>query len=114
MSGSVFTRGARISGPDARAGYGHAKGVEFSFILKKTSTVCLPPRHIPQMWHEVVDAETDKMLRDKVIQLSISPYCTYPVLAAKKDGGVRFAIDYRRLNSLSQFLTKCHYLASRI
>lgn len=41
------------------------------------------------------------MLRDGVINLSTSPYCTYPVLAAKKDGGIRFAIDYRKVNEVT-------------
>ena len=81
------------------AGYGQAKGVEFSFLMSDNHPICLPPRHIPQVWHQAVDDEMDKMIEDGVVEPSISPYCTYPVLAAKKDGGIRFAVDYRKLNN---------------
>ena len=66
------------------AGYGQAKGVQFNFLMQDNRPVVLPPRHIPQMWHEAVDAEIDKMLRDKVVEGSISPYCTYPVLSRQE------------------------------
>jgi transposase InsO family protein len=84
-----------------RAGYGHAKGVQFEFKLSDNRPISMPPRHIPQTWHQPLDDEMDKMIRDEVVETSISPYCTYPVLAAKKDGGIRFAIDYRRLNNVT-------------
>ena len=84
-----------------RSGYGHGQGVEHTFKLTSDRPIILPPRHIPQKWQQVLDEEMDKMIRDGVVEHSVSPYCTYPVLVAKKDGSVRFAVDYRRLNAVT-------------
>ena len=40
------------------------------------------------------------MLADDIIEPSTSPYCTYPVLAPKKDGGILYA-GSRKLNSVT-------------
>ena len=80
---------------------GVAKGVEFEFALTDYRPVVLPPRNLPQQYHEACDKEVIKMLEDDIIEPSTSPYCTYPVLAPKKDGGIRFAVDYRKLNSVT-------------
>ena len=82
-------------------GVGMAKGVNHEFMLVDSRPICLPPRHIPQKYHEVIDGEIEKMINDKVISPSTSPWCTYPVLTPKPDGTIRFAIDYRRLNSVT-------------
>ena len=84
-----------------RSGYGHGQGVEHTFKLTSDKPIVLPPRHIPQKWQPVIEGEIDKMIRDGVVEHSVSPYCTYPVLIAKKDGSVRFAVDYRRLNAIT-------------
>lgn len=84
-----------------RNSIGEAKGIYHEMVLTNSKPICLPPRHIPQKYHEALDGEIEKMMRDGVISPSASPWCTYPVLAPKKDGGIRVAIDYRRLNSVT-------------
>ena len=42
------------------------------------------------------------MLDTGAIQLSNSPWCNAVVLVRKKDGSLRFCIDFRRLNSLTK------------
>lgn len=49
----------------------------------------------------IVDAEVKKMLDAGVIQHSTSCWASPIVLAQKKDGSLRFCIDYRKLNAVT-------------
>ena len=46
-----------------------------------------------------LDEMVDDMLRREVIRPSVSPYAARVVPVQKKDGTIRFCIDYRRLNA---------------
>lgn len=50
--------------------------------------------------HRVVEQECIEMLKKRVIRKSMSPWSSPVVLITKKNGDVRFCVDYRRLNSL--------------
>ena len=67
----------------------------------------IPIRHksyrIPYLKREVVREELDQMLQTGVIQPSTSPWASPIVLVQKKDGGVRFCVDYRKLNHVAKF-----------
>ena len=54
---------------------------------------------LPQL--DEVRAHLKMMLDAGVIELSNSPWCNAVVLVRKKDGSLRFCIDFRRLNSLT-------------
>ena len=58
---------------------------------------------IPYSKREVVREELDHMLQNGVIQPSTSPWASPIVLVQKKDGGVRFCVDYRKLNAVAKF-----------
>lgn len=57
---------------------------------------------IPYTKRETVNTCIDEMLRDKVIQPSHSPWASPILLVPKKDGSVRFCVDYRKLNSVTR------------
>lgn len=61
------------------------------------------PYRLPEAMKAVVRQELDKMLAQGVIEPSLSPWASPVVLVEKKDGSVRFCIDYRKLNAISAF-----------
>ena len=54
---------------------------------------------------EEVREHLQEMLDGGVIRPSQSPWCNAVVLVRKKDGGLRFCIDFHRLNSRTKMLT---------
>ena len=50
-----------------------------------------------------MDTEIQDMLDLGVSEPSISPYSSPIVLVPKKDGSVRFCIDFRKLNKVTEF-----------
>ena len=80
---------------------GRAVNYQHEFLLTDYRPVRLPPRHIQPKWYNEIEKQTNNMLEKDVIEPSNSPYRFYPVLAQKKDGEVRFAIDFRGLNSVT-------------
>ncbi len=60
------------------------------------------PRRVPLAQKHVMEEEISAMLDQDVIKPSDSPWASPVVLVKKKDGSVRFCIDYRRLNEVSR------------
>ena len=58
-------------------------------------------RRIAWAERDLISAEVDKMRKQRVVVESESPWSSPPVLVKKKDGTVRFCIDYRRLNEVT-------------
>ena len=82
---------------------GHTKAAEHKIVLKDPDT---PPfkerfRRIPPPTIDEVRDHLKLMLDAGVIRPSNSPWCNAVVLVRKKDGSLRFCIDFRKLNSLT-------------
>jgi len=57
------------------------------------------PRRKSPMERKYIKEQVEELLKKGLIQKSSSPYAAPIVLVKKKDGTLRFCIDYRRLNS---------------
>ena len=69
------------------------------------------PRRLPFAQRENAASQIDSMLKQDVIERSNSPWASPIVLVKKKDGSLRFCIDYRKLNSITK---KDSFSVSRI
>ena len=60
-----------------------------------------PIRRLPVALRKTVQEEVQKMLKNKVIRPSTSPWSSPIIMVWKKDGSWRFCIDFRKLNSVT-------------
>ena len=74
---------------------------QLSIETGNTPPIRQPPRRIPFAARPEVSKHLSTMLRTGVIQPSQSPWASPVVLVRKKDGSLRFCIDYRPLNSVT-------------
>ena len=82
---------------------GHTKAAKHKIVLKDPDTPPCKERfcQIPPPQLDEVHAHLKMMLDAGVIQPSNSPWCNPVVLVRKKDGSLRFCIDFQKLNSLT-------------
>ena len=82
---------------------GHTKVAEHKIVLKDPDTPPFKERfcRIPPPQLDEVREHLKLMLDAGVIRPSNSPWCNAVVLVRKKDGSLRFCIDFRKLNSLT-------------
>jgi hypothetical protein len=81
---------------------GNCAVVEHSINLEKNDPIKQTPRRIPFHLRDEVEKNLEEMKRQGVIEESHSPWVSPAVLVKKKDGTLRFCIDYRKLNSITK------------
>ena len=64
----------------------------------------LRPKRVPSHWGREIDKQLDEMLvaHPPICWPSKSPWASEVVLVKKKEGSMRFALDYRKLNTVTK------------
>ena len=91
----IFTKGAR---PSKAVGVTHRIELESPYVKPVNSS----PERPSQEERNAIREQIGEMLNNGVIKESRSPWSSRIVLIRKKDGKLRFCIDYRRLNKLTK------------
>lgn len=76
---------------------------EHEIYVGDTTPILQQPYRIPYSRRGILKDEVEKMLAARVIRPSTSPWASPTVLVPKKDGGVRFCVDFRKLNQVAKF-----------
>jgi hypothetical protein len=80
---------------------GRTGWVQHAIRLKDSTPIKQPPRRVPIHREHVVDTEMEKMKIFRAIHPSESPWALPIVLFLKKDGTIRFCVDYRKVNDVT-------------
>ncbi len=82
--------------------FGRTEWVKHDIVTGDENPVKQAVRRVPFHLRDEAQAEVKKMLDTGVIEPSCSPWASPVVLVRKKDGSLRFCIDYRRLNDITK------------
>ena len=86
-------------GPDGILGKTNV--VKHEILTGDSRPIKHAPRRVGPHQQEIIQTEVDKMLSAGIITPSDSPWASPIVLVRKKDGSVRFCVDYRKLNAVT-------------
>ena len=81
---------------------GRYDGLPFTIDTGDARPVRQMPRRVPHHWRAEVDKQLDQMLEQGVIKPSTSAWASPICLVRKRDGTLRFCVDYRKLNAVSK------------
>ena len=87
-------------GPDGKVG--RTDIVKHTIDTGDNHPFKLPMRRQPLAQKPIIENELEKVLEQGVIEPSESPWSSPILLVKKKDGSIRFCIDFRKLNSLTR------------
>ncbi len=81
---------------------GRTNLVKHDVVLTDPMPIKQPPRRVPIHLRDETDKEIQSMLEKGVIEPSVSPWASPVVLVHKKDGTLRYCIDYRKVNAITK------------
>ena len=78
--------------------------VSHAIITSDSPPQSTRPRRVPPSWEKEINLQLKEMMNadPPICRPSNSPWSSDVVLVKKKDGSLRFAVDYRRLNSVTK------------
>ncbi len=82
---------------------GHTDVMQHHIDTGEAKPIRQPPRRLPLAQHGDCEKEVQSMLQRGVIEKGQSPWSSPIVLVKKKDGSLRFCVDYRKLNTVTKF-----------
>ena len=82
---------------------GRTSAAEHVILVGDGVPIRQKPYRVPYSRRGQVKLEIQKMLDAKVIRPSTSPWASPIVLVDKKDGTIRFCVDYRKVNQVAKF-----------
>uniref|UniRef100_A0A8C1TWC8 ribonuclease H n=1 Tax=Cyprinus carpio TaxID=7962 RepID=A0A8C1TWC8_CYPCA len=82
---------------------GRTSVIHHHITLKDPKPICQPVYRVPERLLPVMREELETMQSLGVIEPSSSEWSNPIVLVPKKDGSLRFCLDFRKLNSVSKF-----------
>lgn len=80
--------------------------VEHEIDVQGAKPIKCKPYRVSHIEREIINDQINEMLENKIIEPSTSPWGFPVVLTKKKDGKMRFCVDYRKLNEVTK---KCNY-----
>eukprot|EP00731_Ephydatia_muelleri_P036277 Em0229g3a len=81
---------------------GHTSLLQHRINTGSKCPIQCPPRRIPQARREDVRRLLREMLDNGIVEPSEGPWSSPIVLAKKKDGTLRFCVDYRKVNTITK------------
>ena len=72
---------------------------ECSLVMEDNAPVRVKQYPLPHSQQQIIEDEVKAMLKAGIIERSSSPYSSPILLVKKKDGSMRFCIDFRKLNT---------------
>jgi len=81
---------------------GNCKNLEHSINVLDKRPIKQTPRRVPIHLRREVESIIDDMKRQGVIEESQSSWLSPAVMVRKKDGSLRFCVDYRKLNAVTE------------
>ena len=82
--------------------FGKTDLIKHDIVTENTLPIKQPVRRVPFHLRNEADKEVNKMLQAGVIEPSSSPWASPVVLVRKKDGSLRYCLDYRKLNDVTK------------
>lgn len=84
------------------AGGGPTPFAEHRIETGEHPPISVPPYRLNPSKKEVMKAEIDKMLKDDIIEECESAWSSPALMVPKSNGGIRFCVDYRRVNAVTK------------